>query len=253
MPFHGLSSSPFRDPVRSKINVGGKSYDANHFVGREQCGVVRTNCIDSLDRTNAAQYCVGQCALGHQVLYSLRPPANASLALCIGTYTVPRTHIRVELIEFIDGHVWKEWKWASLTVRWFWPCAHHSGTPSSSSPLFLSAFTLHFLTTLYRPSIRRMCLTHGLQFKDITITFSLMLWSKWGKDFIQHRYVTIISINLFLGVFKAHEHHYKASSTTSCDFSDELMAFYKGNELTTWYFNQEVTLSLALSPTELID
>eukprot|EP01127_Copromyxa_protea_P019819 TRINITY_DN6514_c0_g1_i1.p1 TRINITY_DN6514_c0_g1~~TRINITY_DN6514_c0_g1_i1.p1 ORF type:complete len:955 (+),score=148.57 TRINITY_DN6514_c0_g1_i1:163-2865(+) len=59
-----------RDPIRSKINVGGLSYDKNKMVGREQKGVVRTNCIDSLDRTNAAQYCVGQCALGHQ-LYAL--------------------------------------------------------------------------------------------------------------------------------------------------------------------------------------
>lgn len=44
------------------------------MIGREQCGVVRTNCIDSLDRTNAAQYCVGQCALGHQVLIRKKKP-----------------------------------------------------------------------------------------------------------------------------------------------------------------------------------
>jgi len=33
-----------------------------------QNGVVRTNCIDCLDRTNAAQLIIGKCALGHQVL-----------------------------------------------------------------------------------------------------------------------------------------------------------------------------------------
>lgn len=32
-----------------------------------QSGVVRTNCIDCLDRTNAAQFMLGRCALGHQV------------------------------------------------------------------------------------------------------------------------------------------------------------------------------------------
>ncbi|KAI9304518.1 SacI homology domain-containing protein [Cunninghamella echinulata] len=35
-----------------------------------QQGVLRTNCIDCLDRTNAAQFLMGKCALGHQ-LYSL--------------------------------------------------------------------------------------------------------------------------------------------------------------------------------------
>ncbi|CAG8498388.1 1127_t:CDS:10 [Acaulospora colombiana] len=35
-----------------------------------QNGVVRTNCIDCLDRTNAAQLIIGKCALGHQ-LYAL--------------------------------------------------------------------------------------------------------------------------------------------------------------------------------------
>ncbi|KAI8589540.1 polyphosphoinositide phosphatase Fig4 [Geranomyces variabilis] len=35
--------------------------------GRRQHGVVRTNCIDCLDRTNAAQFVIGKCALGHQL------------------------------------------------------------------------------------------------------------------------------------------------------------------------------------------
>ncbi|KAI7880338.1 hypothetical protein K492DRAFT_130261 [Lichtheimia hyalospora FSU 10163] len=35
-----------------------------------QFGVLRTNCIDCLDRTNAAQFLMGKCALGHQ-LYAL--------------------------------------------------------------------------------------------------------------------------------------------------------------------------------------
>ena len=37
---------------------------------RIQQGVARTNCIDCLDRTNAAQFVIGKCALGHQ-LYAL--------------------------------------------------------------------------------------------------------------------------------------------------------------------------------------
>ena len=30
-------------------------------------GVLRTNCVDCLDRTNTAQFMVGKCALGYQV------------------------------------------------------------------------------------------------------------------------------------------------------------------------------------------
>lgn len=36
-----------------------------------QNGVVRTNCIDCLDRTNAAQFIIAKCALGHQVILRL--------------------------------------------------------------------------------------------------------------------------------------------------------------------------------------
>lgn len=32
-----------------------------------QNGVARTNCIDCLDRTNAAQFVIGKLALGHQL------------------------------------------------------------------------------------------------------------------------------------------------------------------------------------------
>lgn len=35
-----------------------------------QTGVLRTNCVDCLDRTNTAQFMVGKCALAYQ-LYAL--------------------------------------------------------------------------------------------------------------------------------------------------------------------------------------
>lgn len=38
--------------------------------GRMQTGVLRTNCVDCLDRTNTAQFMVGKCALAYQ-LYTL--------------------------------------------------------------------------------------------------------------------------------------------------------------------------------------
>uniref|UniRef100_A0A8C5FNC3 SAC domain-containing protein n=1 Tax=Gadus morhua TaxID=8049 RepID=A0A8C5FNC3_GADMO len=39
-------------------------------TGRLQTGVLRTNCVDCLDRTNTAQFMVGKCALAYQ-LYAL--------------------------------------------------------------------------------------------------------------------------------------------------------------------------------------
>jgi phosphatidylinositol 3,5-bisphosphate 5-phosphatase len=53
-----------------KPTAGGEGYPALDLTGRLQTGVVRTNCIDSIDRTNAAQYVLGLCMLGHQ-LYAM--------------------------------------------------------------------------------------------------------------------------------------------------------------------------------------
>ncbi|CAL8318131.1 unnamed protein product [Merluccius merluccius] len=47
-------------------DVGGH----NTSTGRLQTGVLRTNCVDCLDRTNTAQFMVGKCALAYQ-LYAL--------------------------------------------------------------------------------------------------------------------------------------------------------------------------------------
>ncbi|KAI4123292.1 MAG: hypothetical protein LQ338_005341 [Usnochroma carphineum] len=41
--------------------------DGLHWPSQAQNGVGRTNCIDCLDRTNAAQFVIGKCALGHQL------------------------------------------------------------------------------------------------------------------------------------------------------------------------------------------
>ena len=38
--------------------------------GSLQTGIIRTNCVDCLDRTNTAQFAIGKCALGYQ-LYAL--------------------------------------------------------------------------------------------------------------------------------------------------------------------------------------
>lgn len=34
---------------------------------QRQCGITRTNCVDCLDRTNAAQFVIGKVAFTHQL------------------------------------------------------------------------------------------------------------------------------------------------------------------------------------------
>lgn len=46
-----------------------RNFTPNEPFGRKQTGVVRVNCVDCLDRTNTAQFCLGKCALGFQVIY----------------------------------------------------------------------------------------------------------------------------------------------------------------------------------------
>ena len=49
-----------------KFNMGCNTHCAM-LQGTEQRGVIRSNCVDCLDRTNVAQFSVGMAALGHQV------------------------------------------------------------------------------------------------------------------------------------------------------------------------------------------
>ena len=44
--------------------------DPLHCRGRAQKGILRSNCVDCLDRTNASQFCIGIAALG-EVLYAM--------------------------------------------------------------------------------------------------------------------------------------------------------------------------------------
>ncbi|KAG8582449.1 hypothetical protein GDO81_008056 [Engystomops pustulosus] len=61
------------DAYCSVLRPDEKWHDLGGVVGPSghlQTGVLRTNCVDCLDRTNTAQFMVGKCALAYQ-LYSL--------------------------------------------------------------------------------------------------------------------------------------------------------------------------------------
>ena len=49
------------------IIILNRTSEVDERRGRKQTGVVRVNCVDCLDRTNTAQFCLGKCALAFQV------------------------------------------------------------------------------------------------------------------------------------------------------------------------------------------
>lgn len=59
-----------RDDIGDDYNSHTKNNDADNFSlkpPKYQTGVLRTNCIDCLDRTNVAQFAYGWAALGRQL------------------------------------------------------------------------------------------------------------------------------------------------------------------------------------------
>lgn len=48
---------------KQEITVG----DYQNKIGCFQTGIIRTNCVDCLDRTNTAQFAIGKCVLGYQL------------------------------------------------------------------------------------------------------------------------------------------------------------------------------------------
>ena len=67
-----LSLHPYLPPsllTHSYKGVGGYGYTED-YIGKDQTGVLRVNCVDCLDRTNTAQFVAGKCALGYQ-LYAM--------------------------------------------------------------------------------------------------------------------------------------------------------------------------------------
>lgn len=70
------------DSIVGKPTGGSNIANGNHSTkpATFQNGVLRTNCIDCLDRTNVAQYAYGLAALGHQ-LHALEVLENPKIDL----------------------------------------------------------------------------------------------------------------------------------------------------------------------------
>ncbi|KZC14668.1 Polyphosphoinositide phosphatase [Dufourea novaeangliae] len=53
--------------VDVKFTIENKVKQCFSHKGTLQTGIIRTNCVDCLDRTNTAQFAIGKCALGFQL------------------------------------------------------------------------------------------------------------------------------------------------------------------------------------------
>ena len=81
--------------------VGGYGY-RDDYIGRDQTGVLRVNCVDCLDRTNTAQFIAGKCVLGYQ-LYALGVLPEPSLpfdcdTIRLGTLSTLTPHSLARLL-----------------------------------------------------------------------------------------------------------------------------------------------------------
>ncbi|XP_023245586.1 polyphosphoinositide phosphatase isoform X2 [Copidosoma floridanum] len=56
--------------LKTGLFISSNSKQVSADKGILQTGIIRTNCVDCLDRTNTAQFVIGKCALGYQ-LYAL--------------------------------------------------------------------------------------------------------------------------------------------------------------------------------------
>lgn len=88
-----LEVNKVRPGVDNRTAVGGIGYGGGQ-LGRNQSGIIRTNCVDCLDRTNTAQFMLGLGALGHQLyaLGALESPTQLGL-------DCPAYHILEEIYE----------------------------------------------------------------------------------------------------------------------------------------------------------
>ncbi|XP_018336743.1 polyphosphoinositide phosphatase isoform X2 [Agrilus planipennis] len=53
--------------AQKSFTIAGQKRERSSSNFTVQTGIIRTNCVDCLDRTNTAQFAIGRCALGYQL------------------------------------------------------------------------------------------------------------------------------------------------------------------------------------------
>lgn len=64
---NSVNPSPDVDRTNDASQIEEKVRECFARRGTVQTGIIRTNCVDCLDRTNTAQFAIGKCALGFQL------------------------------------------------------------------------------------------------------------------------------------------------------------------------------------------
>ncbi|XP_011878471.1 PREDICTED: polyphosphoinositide phosphatase isoform X3 [Vollenhovia emeryi] len=64
---HGSDSNVEINKANELNSIQNKVKECFAKRGTVQTGIIRTNCVDCLDRTNTAQFAIGKCALGFQL------------------------------------------------------------------------------------------------------------------------------------------------------------------------------------------
>ena len=72
-----------------RVGIFHNRPNSSNPQGEVQTGVIRTNCVDCLDRTNTAQFAVGLCALGFQLS-------------ALGVVSSPRLEIETDCVRMLE-------------------------------------------------------------------------------------------------------------------------------------------------------
>ena len=98
-------------PGSSGSAVGGIQYQPGKR-GRNQCGIMRVNCVDCLDRTNTAGFMLGLGALKHQLyaLGALEDPSQLE-------FDCPAFHIMEEIYEDLGDTIALQYGGSQLVNR----------------------------------------------------------------------------------------------------------------------------------------
>ncbi|KAJ3343373.1 phosphatidylinositol-3,5-bisphosphate 5-phosphatase [Gonapodya sp. JEL0774] len=144
--FHS-GPEPYMNAVRRETTARRTTDPKRRILGRRQNGVVRTNCVDCIDRTNAAQFVIGKCALGQQ-LYAL------------GVIDSPQVPLDCDAVKYfrfacdLVDQVYADGFWFA-SVRWITLGQHNGNIPNSFTDAEKQdAINLFLGTYLAQPNAR---------------------------------------------------------------------------------------------------
>lgn len=141
----GLDSSMDAGRTNEWHRIESKVRDCFARKGTVQTGIIRTNCVDCLDRTNTAQFAIGKCALGFQLcaLGVLESPKLEFDSDCVRMLEeLYEDHGDTLALQYGGSqlvHRIKTYRWASTKLLWQ-DFNQPQTKPTSRNPLEYSSF-----------------------------------------------------------------------------------------------------------------